>query len=325
MTYLTRRFLRVLLLILGVSLLCFLFIALAPGSFFDELRLNPQISPETLAALRSQYGLDQPLPTRYARWLIAVIHGDFGYSIAYNAPVAPLLWLRAQNTLLLTATASVLTWLIGVPLGVLTAARHGRWLDNALAGVTSFLISIPEIVLALALLAIAVRTRYLPVGGMRSLGYEELSAYARFQDLLFRMILPVSILVISGIAVVFRHVRSSMTEVLDTGYIQAARGLGIGPARLLFRHALPVAANPAISLFGLSVATLLSESLVVEVATGWPGLGPLMLESMLARDFYLVIAGVMLSAIFILLGTFVSDLMLLICDPRIRTGLSSAD
>jgi peptide/nickel transport system permease protein len=325
MSYLGRRLLRMLLLTVGVSLLCFLFIAMAPGSFFDELRLNPQISPETINTLRSQYGLDQPLPLRYSRWAIAAMHGEFGYSIAYNAPVAQLLWVRAQNTLLLTATAVALTWLIGMPLGVLAAARRGRLLDELFAGITSLLISIPEIVLALALLAFAVRTRFIPVGGMRSLDFEGLSDWARLKDLLLRMIFPVSILVISGVAVVIQHVRSSMTEVLETPYIQAARGLGIRPARLLFRHALPVAANPAISLFGLSVATLLSESLVVEVATGWPGLGPLMLESMLARDFYLVIAGIMLSTTFILVGAFVSDLMLLICDPRIRTGFSSAN
>jgi peptide/nickel transport system permease protein len=324
-TYLRRRFLRMVLLIVGVSLLCFLFIAIAPGSFFDELRLNPQISPETIGALRAQYGLDQPLALRYVRWIAAVAHGEFGYSIAYNAPVAPLLWARAQNTLLLTVTAMLLTWLIGVPMGVLAAARPGGLLDKVLGGATSLLISIPEIVLAVALLAFAVRTRFLPLGGMRSLGFEEMSSWASFQDLLLRMLLPTSLLVVSGIAAVIRHVRSSVIEVLDTPYIQAARGLGIGPARLLFRHALPVAANPALSLFGLSLAALLSGSLLVEVVTGWPGLGPLMLEAMLARDFYVVIGGVTLSAVFMLVGNFISDLLLLACDPRLRMGSSSVD
>src|SRR5438132_12798067 len=134
------------------------------------MRLNPQISPETIVALRAQYGLDQPLPVRYARWMAAVTRGDFGYSIAYNTPVAPLLWAHAQNTLLLTATATLLTWLIAVPLGVLTAASRGRLLDKVVAVGSSFLISVPEIVVAIALLALAVRTRVVPVGGMRSLG-----------------------------------------------------------------------------------------------------------------------------------------------------------
>jgi len=298
---------------------------MAPGSFFDEMRLNPQISPETIAALRTRYGLDQPLPVRYVRWMAAVIRGDFGYSIAYNTPVAPLLWARAKNTLLLTATATFLTWLIAVPLGVLTAASRGRWLDKITVVASSFLISIPEIVIAIALLALAVRTRLLPVGGMRSLGFEELSTWRQFQEVAQRMLLPASVLVLASIAVVERHVRASVLEVLQAPYVQAARGLGISRTRLLFRHVLPVAANPAISLFGFSLAGLLSGSLLVEVVTGWPGLGPLILDATLSRDLYLVIGGVMLSAVFMVAGNFIADLLLLASDPRIRAGESDAN
>jgi len=325
MKYLGRRLLRAALLLVGVSALCFLFTEMAPGSFFDEMRLNPQISPETIAALRTRYGLDQPLPVRYVRWMAAVIRGDFGYSIAYNTPVAPLLWARAKNTLLLTATATFLTWLIAVPLGVLTAASRGRWLDKITVVASSFLISIPEIVIAIALLALAVRTRLLPVGGMRSLGFEELSTWRQFQEVAQRMLLPASVLVLASIAVVERHVRASVLEVLQAPYVQAARGLGISRTRLLFRHVLPVAANPAISLFGFSLAGLLSGSLLVEVVTGWPGLGPLILDATLSRDLYLVIGGVMLSAVFMVAGNFIADLLLLASDPRIRAGESDAN
>ena len=324
MRYLGRRLLRAGLLLVGVSALCFLFTEMAPGSFFDEMRLNPQISPETIAALRARYGLDQPLPVRYVRWMAAVVRGDFGYSIAYNTPVAPLLWARAKNTLLLTTTATFLTWLIAVPLGVLTAASRGRWLDKISLVGSSLLISIPELVIAIALLALAVRTRVVPVGGMKSLGFDELSTWGQFQDVAQRMLLPVSVLVLASIAVVERHVRASVLEVLRAPYIQAARGLGIGRTRLLFRHVLPVAANPAISLFGFSLAALLSGSLLVEVVTGWPGLGPLILDATLSRDLYLVIGGVMLSAVFMVGGNFVADLWLLASDPRIRAGESDA-
>jgi len=319
-----RRLLRAALLLAGVSALCFLFTEMAPGSFFDEMRLNPQISPETISALRTQYGLDQPLPVRYARWMKSLARGDLGYSIAYNTPVAPLLWARAKNTLLLTGTALLLTWILAVPLGVLTAASRGRLLDKAVAVGSSLLISIPEIVIAIALLALAVRTRFVPVGGMRSLGFKELSTWGQFQDVAQRMLLPTMVLVLASIAVVERHVRASVLEVLQAPYIQAARGLGISRTRLLFRHVLPVAANPAISLFGFSVAGLLSGSLLVEVVTGWPGLGPLILDATLSRDLYLVIGGVMLSAVFMVAGNFVADLMLLGSDPRIRTGESDA-
>ena len=325
MKYLGRRLLRAGLLLVGVSALCFLFTEMAPGSFFDEMRLNPQISPETITALRARYGLDQPLAVRYARWMAAVVRGDFGYSIAYNTPVAPLLWARARNTLLLTATAMLLTWLIAVPLGVLTAASRGRWLDRVVAAGSSLLISIPEIVIAIALLALAVRSRVVPVGGMRSLGFQELSTWGQFQDVARHMSLPALVLVLASIAVVERHVRASVLEVLEAPYIQAARGLGISRPRLLFRHVLPVAANPAISLFGFSLAGLLSGSLLVEVATGWPGLGPLILDATLSRDLYLVIGGVMFSALFMVAGNFIADLLLLASDPRIRTGEADAN
>jgi peptide/nickel transport system permease protein len=324
MKYVGRRLLRAALLLVGVSALCFLFTEMAPGNFFDEMRLNPQISPETISALRTQYGLDQPLAVRYARWMKALVRGDLGYSIAYNTPVAPLLWARAKNTLLLTGTALLLTWILAVPLGVLTAASRGRLLDKAVAVGSSLLISIPEIVIAIALLALAVRTRFVPVGGMRSLGFQELSTWGQFQDVAQRMLLPTMVLVLASIAVVERHIRASVIEVLRAPYIQAARGLGISHTRLLFRHVLPVAANPAISWFGFSLAGLLSGSLLVEVVTGWPGLGPLILDATLSRDLYLVIGGVMLSAVFMVGGNFVADLLLLGSDPRIRTGESDA-
>ena len=325
MKYLLRRFLRAVLLLVGVSVLCFLFTEMAPGSFFDEMRLNPQISPETITTLRIRYGLDKPLVLRYARWLAGLVHGDLGYSIAYNSPVAPLLWARAKNTLLLTGTATFLIWLIAVPLGVLTAASRGTWLDKVVAAGSAILISIPEIVMAIALLALAVRTRIAPVGGMRSLDFQELSTWGQFQDVLQRMVLPTLVLVLASIAVVERHIRSSVLAVLQAPYVQAARGLGISRTRLLFRHALPVAANPAISLFGFSLAGLLSGSLLVEAVTGWPGLGPLILEATFARDLYLVIGGVMLSAVFMIAGNFVADLLLLASDPRIRAGESDAN
>jgi len=324
MKYVLQRLARAVLLLLGVSILCFLFTEMAPGSFFDEMRLNPQISPETIATLRANYGLDRPLAARYAHWLGSALHGDLGYSIAYNAPVAPLLWARAERTLLLTVTAMLLTWLIGVPLGLLTASSRGKFADKLVSPVIAFVLSVPEIVLAIALLACAVRWRMVPVGGMTSLGFEDLSAWAKVRDVASHMLLPVSVLVLGGIAVVERHVRASVVEVLQTPYIQAARGLGIGRARLLFRHVLPVAANPAISLFGFSLAALLGGSLVVEVVTGWPGLGPLILDATLSRDLYVVIGAVMFSALFMIGGNLIADILLLASDPRIRAGDADA-
>lgn len=324
MKYFAQRLLRAGLLLIGVSLLCFAFTELAPGSFFDEMRLNPQISPETISTLRAHYGLDRPLAVRYFLWVGSVVRGDFGYSLAYNTPVAPLLWARAKNTLLLTLTAAIFTWCIGLPLGIWTASARNRFVDRVTGAATSFLIAVPEIVIALLLVALAVRSRVLPVGGIQSLNAEDLSGWLKIRDLCLHMLLPVSILVFSSVAIVERHIRTSILEVLEAPCVQAARALGIGRTRLLFRHVLPLAANPAISLFGFSVAGLLGGSLLVEVITGWPGLGPLILDATLSRDLYVVIGAGVFVAVFTAAGNLVADLLLLACDPRIRAGEHSA-
>ena len=324
MSYLRRRLARAVLVLAGVSALCFLFSEMAPGSFFDEMRLNPQISPETIGSLNARYGLDQPLATRYARWITAAAHGDFGYSVAYNLPVAPLLWSRAKNTLLLTSTAMLLTWLISVPLGIWTAARRNQLLDKTIAAAGSFLISVPEAVIAIALLAVVVRWRILPLGSMDSANSQEVSLWAHLQDVAARLLLPMIALVLLESAIIVRHIRASVVEVLEEPFVRAACGFGISRGRLLFRHVLPAAANPAISLLGYSLAGLLSGSLLVEVICAWPGLGPLLLEAILSRDFYLVIGGIMFSSLFMVGGNLVADVMLLISDPRIRSGAPDA-
>jgi peptide/nickel transport system permease protein len=321
--YLVRRFLRGIILLLAVSVLCFVFTDMAPGSFFDEMRLNPQISPETIAGLEAQYGLNQPLRVRYFRWMKSALHADLGYSIAYNQPVAPLLWARAKNTLLLTTTAMLLTWIISVPLALWAAARPGGWLDQLMTLAGSFLIAVPEVVIALALLALAARTHWAPVGGMVS-SSDQLVGWGRAKDLAVHLKLPVLILFLCECPIILRHLRASALEVVGAKYIEAGRSLGIGRGRLLWRHVLPVAAKPAISLLGFSLAALISGSLLVEVICGWPGLGPMVLDATLARDLYVVIGGVMLSALFMVIGNLIADLLLLASDPRLRTGAASA-
>jgi peptide/nickel transport system permease protein len=318
MNYLAHRIVHALFLLIGVSVLCFLFSDLAPGSFFDEMKLNPQISANTVAALRAQYGLDQSLPVKYGRWVRSVVRGEWGYSFAYNIPVRSLLVVRARNTLLLTALATVLAWLIAVPLGVWIANRPGAWGDRITMGGTSLLLSVPELVLVLGLLCLAIRTHALPVGGMVSAGFDQLGEWAKMRDLAAHLVIPVSTLVFASLPILVRHVRASMIEVLQAPFIQAARGHGIGRARVLFRYALPAAANPLISLFGLSIAALLSGSFLVEVVTGWPGLGPLLLEASLSRDLYVVVGVVMSSTLFMISGNLLADVLLVIVDPRVR-------
>lgn len=311
--YFARRLFHAVLVLFGVSLLMFLLQQAAPGDFLSEMRLNPQISSETLNTLRAQYGMDQPLPVRYVRWLGSVAKGEFGYSFAYDMPASRLLWPRAGKTLLLTVPALLISWLIAVPLGVLAAARRGGRLDRMFSGGTSLLLALPEVLMALLALMIALRTGLFPVGGMRSA-----DAPSGLTDLAWHMVLPVGTLVLGSLPGILRHVRSTVSETLSSSYMRAAEGHGLRRMTLLFRHALPAAANPLISLFGLSIAFLLSISLVVETVMSWPGMGPLLLESILARDIFVVLGAVMLSALFPLAGNLVADVLLYMFDPRIR-------
>ena len=317
MAWILRRLGHGLLLLLGVSLLTFGFTELAPGDYLDALRLDPQISAETLAAMRSRYGLDQPLAARYLTWLRSTLSGDLGFSFAYDRPVAPLLWPRARNTLLLAATATLLAWLIAVPLGAWVAASR-RWVQTLFAGITSALLALPDLLLGLAAMLLAVRTGFLPAGGMVSVDYETLGTWGRLQDVATHLLLPVSVLTLTIVPVLARHVHASLSEALPAHFLQVARRCGLSKQRWLLRHALPVAANPLISLFGFSIGSLLSASLLVEVILSWPGLGPMLLAAILARDAHLVIGVVLLSTLLLILGNLIADLLLRLADPRIR-------
>jgi peptide/nickel transport system permease protein len=318
MRYLLRRLGHALLLLAGVSVLTFLFTALAPGTYFDEMHMNPQIAPATIAALRAQYGLDKPLPLRYVSWLSSLLHGEMGFSFAYNSPVAPILLVRARNTLLLTITTTMLAWAIALPLGIWSAERLGRLPDRLLSWGTAMLLVTPDLALALGLLVLAVRSGWFPTGGMASVGFEALSPLNKLRDVALHMILPVASLLLSTLPMLFRHVRAAVADVLDAPFLLAAMGHGIPKRTLLYRYALPAAANPLISLFGFSIGVLLSGSLLIEVVMSWPGMGPLLLEAILARDLYVVIGGILFSTLFLVGGNLFADLLLYWADPRIR-------
>lgn len=317
MHFLARRLVHAVLVLGGVSILSFLLLELAPGDYLDEMRLNPQISPETVAALRARYGLGGSFSVRYIKWLGSVARGEWGYSFAYHVPVAELLWPRALNTLLLTATALLLTWVLAVPAGIWWAQSQGRTRNRLWAVGTSAVLGVPQVLLALLLLLLAVTTRAFPVGGMWSADPAAGSTWSTVQDLMWHMILPVLALVLSSVGVLVRHVRASVAEVLEGPFATAARARGLPRTRVLVHHVLPLAANPLITLFGLSVASLLSGSVLVEVIMGWPGLGPLLLEAILARDLYVVLGVVTCSAAFLVTGNLIADLLLNVSDPRV--------
>ena len=313
------RLVQTLFLVFGVSVLTFVLIDAAPGQYWEEMQLNPQISPNTLAALRAEYGLDRPLVVRYKLWLHSVAQGEFGFSFAYNCPVWSLLRLRAANTLILTITALLFSWAIAIPVGILIATRAGHWQDRVSGFSTTFLLATPDVLIALALLAFALHTRWFPTGGMHTIG-PETGLLSRMQDFARHLFLPVAALTAGMLPLLIRHVRSATLDVLESSFVVAARGLGISPGRVLFRHVLPAAANPLISLLGLSVGMLLSGSLLIEVIMGWPGVGPMLLQAVLERDIYIVVAAIMFSTLFLIAGNLMADVLLYIVDPRIRTA-----
>lgn len=321
MRHLVMRLSQASTLLLGVSLLSFVFLQLSPGDYFQEMRLNPQISQATVERMRAQYGPDKPLLVRYGHWLASAARGEFGISLAYGVPVGPLLWDRARNTLLLTVTATFLSWMLALVLGVLCAIAPLSSFDRCCSVASSFLLAIPELLVCLVLLAIAVRTGWLPSGGMHSLadGGQSATWLQQTRDLTSHLVLPAAALVLGILPALLLHVRNSLFEVLDQPFVHAAAGHGIPRLTILLRYALPVAGNALISLFGLSIGSLLSLSLVTEVIMSWPGLGPLLLEAALTRDIYVVIGAVTVSALFLVCGIALADMLLYASDPRIHT------
>lgn len=318
MKYLARRFAHAILLLVAISVFSFALLQWAPGNFFDSMRLNPRISSQTVSRMRSEYGVDRPFMVRYARWMGSVLKGEMGFSFAYGTSVGPLLWARARNTLLLTGSAALLAWLLAVPIGIWGAASKGTWEDRACGVAMSTLLTIPDLLLALILLLLAVRTGWFPTGGMVSIGAERSDFWSKAVDIARHLALPALALALATLPILVRHIRSAMIDALESPFIRAARGHGIPRTRLLLRYALPAASNPLISLFGFSIATMLSASMIIEVVLSWPGLGPLMVEAILARDVYVVIGVVMLSSVFLVAGNFVADVLLFMSDPRIR-------
>ncbi|MCU1382498.1 MAG: hypothetical protein JWL71_1195 [Acidobacteria bacterium] len=318
MGYLSRRLAHGLLVLTGISILSFIFTGLAPGDFLGDVKLDPRVSRETVVALRARYGLDDPLPRRYLHWLRSVARGELGISLAYDRPVASLLRPRLRNTLMLTVPATTLAWLIAVPLGAWSASRPGRWGDRVCAATTTVLLGVPELLLAMALLLLAARTGLFPTGGKVSDGFGEMAAWRQTRDLAAHLFLPLVALVLINLPILIRHVRASLLDVLSAPFILAARARGVPPRRILFRDALKAAANPLISLLGLSIAGLLSTSLVVETLMGWPGLGPLLLDAIAARDLHVVIGAVLCSTLLLLAGNLIADGLLYLADPRVR-------
>jgi peptide/nickel transport system permease protein len=298
--WLLRRALHAALLLIVVSALSFLMGRMAPGSFFDDLALNPQIQPATIARLRTRYGIDRSFPLQYSEWLRSAARGDFGNSLAYHRPVAELALPRARSTIALTSGACALAWCFALPLAMLGAVWPGSTLDRVGNGVSTMLIAIPELLLALGLFYVVVK--------------------AGFAGAIGSVMLPLVVLVAGAFPIIFSHARAAFEQAAEASYITAARAHGIRGTRLWLRFVLPAAANSLISLLGLSIGGLIGASLVVETVMSRPGLGPLFLEAIGSRDLDVVTGVMLLSAVFVIGGNLLADILLGICDPRVRSN-----
>jgi peptide/nickel transport system permease protein len=299
----------------AVALLTFALLGAAPGTYLDELSASPQSSFEMLARMREQYGLDKPFYVKFWQWEQSVVRGDFGYSFVYHRPVRDLVAERVWNTLLLNTVALAAAWVLGVALGLTAAARRGSSVDRTIGAATTVLMGTPTVILAILLIAGGAQIG-LPIGGRSAPAAETLSSAGRLMDLARHLLLPAAAVAAVWTPVVAQHTRTAVLTALRQPYMLAARARGAGRARLLFVHAFRESLNPLSSLFGLSVSALVSISLVVEVIMSWPGVGQLMYDAVLKRDIFLVVDLVQLSALFLLAGNIVGDLVLHAVDPR---------
>lgn len=318
--YISKRLLQGLLTLLLASLLSFVIIQLAPGSYLDTLQQNPKISPETLKELKIQFGLDRPWYVQYGRWLWQVIsHFNFGQSFVYNRSVASLLLERVPATLLLAISSIIITWAIALPLGIISAVKQNTVLDRVLRVVSYFGQGFPSFITALLLLIFAQNVSPLfPVGDMTSIDYAEFSPWGKVWDILWHMILPTIALSITSFAGLQRLTRGQLLDVMRQDYIQTARAKGLSENRVIYVHALRNAINPLITLLGFEFASLLSGAFIAEFFFNWPGLGRLILQAVTAQDLYLVMGSLMMGAAMLIVGNLLADLLLKFIDPRIK-------
>ena len=305
-------------LLLGVSLLTFLLMAMSPGNYFTSLLQNPQISQETVQKLQQQFHLDKPWYVQYVFWLKNVFSGNFGYSMAYKIPAASLIMERLWNTFLLSFTALIIAWGIAIPLGIWAAVKKDSWVDHTCSFLAFVGLSVPDVLLSLLALWFAAATGWFPVGGAESPLHDFMTRSQQFWDTAYHLVLPAIVLAASDLAGIMRRMRSCLLDTLRAEYIAAARARGLGEGLVIYKHALRNAINPLVTIFGYSLAGLLSGAVVVENIMAWPGLGRLTIEAFFAKDSYLVVDSVVMATALLVVGNFIADILLALIDPRIR-------
>ena len=313
--YILQRLFGLVGVLFGVSIVLFLALHLAPGDP-AQLLLGPLVRPDDLARLREELGLDRPLPIQYVTWLGHVLQGDLGRSIASHRPVLIEIVERFQATALLAGASLLISAVVGITVGVLAAINRGGWIDRASMVVALISMSTPSFWLGMVFIIVfSLVLGVLPGSGMISPRGD-----GGVLDVLAHLILPALTLAAVPTAVISRLTRSSMLEVIGLDYVRTARGKGLSEQRLVLRHVVPNALIGVATLVGIEAGYLLAGAVLVETVFAWPGLGSLLVTSILKRDFPLVQGGVMLIALSYVLINLATDLAYAYLDPRIRYG-----
>lgn len=310
--YLVRRLIHALITLLLISLITFTIIHLAPGG--PSILADPEMSQEEAAILRHNMGLDQPLYIQYTKWLYNILRGDFGRSLLHGQPVLQMIGARLQATVILALAGITLTLVVGLPLGVLCALHRNSWLDRLMTLLTFGTISIPPFWLGIMLILIfAVRLRWLPSAGMRTVGADTASL-----DLVSHLVMPALVLASFTLAQVIRYTRSSLGDVLRENYILVARAKGLAEQTVLTRHALKNALIPVVTIIGLMLPGLVGGAAITETVFAWPGIGRLAVDAAFKRDYPVIMGITILVSIAVIVSNLLVDLIYPLFDPRIK-------
>jgi peptide/nickel transport system permease protein len=318
--FILRRAFHAVLILLAVSLISFFLINQSPGSYLDKYALDPRIPQEWIRAERVRLGLDKPWIVSYGLWMKGIVTElNFGRSFEHNEPVFNVMLPYARNTLLLSFCALLFAWLVAVPLGIIAGYRQYSIFDRASSAIAFLGLSIPEVLLALLALFFAAQTGWFPTGGLADQRHwDEMSHWRRFLDMAHHLVLPTLVLGTGMLAVYMRQMRGQLLEVLRADYVRTARAKGLSERSVLMRHAVRNAINPLITLFGFSLAHLLSGAVLVEQVMSYPGLGQLTILAFFNKDIYLVMADVLVATAMLIAGNLAADILLAWSDPRIK-------
>ncbi|HEY7062859.1 MAG TPA: ABC transporter permease [Chloroflexota bacterium] len=308
--YILRRLGQAAITLLIVTVVTFVLIALSPGGFVIESSAG--MSAEDMARIRSNLGLDQPLPVQYLRWATGLARGDLGRSLINGQPVLSLIGERLPNTAQLAALALLITIVVGIPLGLVCAVRAYSWVDNLISGLSFVGIATPIFWLGMLLILLfSVQLKWLPSSGLTSLGGGDLV------DRLKHFVMPALVLAASSTPQILRFTRSSLLEVLSQDYLRTARAKGLREWRVLSDHALRNALIPVITLLGLQLPRLVGGAVVTETVFGWPGIGSLAVTSAFRGDYPVILGITIVVSVAVLASSLVVDLLYAVVNPRI--------